>query len=166
MGVDMKTLLLLRHAKSSWENHSRADFDRPLNDRGRRDAPRMGELLNSLDLVPDRIITSAARRAATTAERVAESSRFDGDIIRTDELYLADPETYINLARQTDDSIATLMMVGHNPGIEELVEMLGGRDEGMPTAALACIRLSIDSWREISPDETYTLENVWRPREL
>ena len=162
----MKTLLLLRHAKSSWDNDQLADFDRPLNDRGRGDAARIGKLLNSLDLVPDRIITSAAKRAAATAKRVAEATSFDGDIVLTDELYLADPETYIDLARQTDDNIATLMMVGHNPGIEELVEQLGGRAERMPTAALACIRLSIDSWLEISPDETYALEGVWRPREL
>ncbi len=162
----MKTLLLLRHAKSSWGNDALADFDRPLNDRGRRDAPRMGQLLKSLDLTPDLIITSTAARAATTAERVAGAGSFDGEIVYTDDLYLADPETYIELARQTNDDVATLMMVGHNPGIEMLVEQISGRDEPMPTAALACLRLSIDSWREISPDGTYKLEGVWRPREL
>lgn len=162
----MKTLLLLRHAKSSWSDGNLSDYDRPLNERGRHDSPRMGKLLNSLDLVPDLILTSSAKRAAMTADRVAESSSFDGEILYTRDLYLADPETYIDLARGTNDDIAILMMVGHNPGIEELVEQLGGRDETMSTAALACIRMPIESWRDIDLDETYELVCVWRPKEL
>lgn len=162
----MKTLLLLRHAKSSWDNNHLADYDRPLNDRGRRDAPQMGKLLRKLDLVPDLIISSAAKRAAKTAEALAKATSFDGDIRFTDELYLADAETYIDLARDTDDGIAVLMMVGHNPGIEMLVEQLGGREEPMPTAALACLRLNIDSWQKLNSDESYELAGVWRPREI
>ena len=76
----MKTLLLLRHAKSSWDNSELADHDRPLNGRGRRDAPRMGQLLAQHDLTPDLIVTSAARRAATTAELVALAAEYGGDI--------------------------------------------------------------------------------------
>lgn len=162
----MKTLLLLRHAKSSWDNSHLPDYDRPLNDRGLRDAPRMGKLLNSLDLVPDLILTSGAERAAATAESVAMASSFAGDILRTDKLYLAPPDTYIALARQINDDIATLMMVGHNPGIEMLVEHLSGHSERMPTAALACFRLSIDSWQRLLPDEVYELKGVWRPKDL
>lgn len=162
----MKTLLLLRHAKSSWDNDDLADYDRPLNERGRRDASRMGKLLNSLDLVPDLIITSSAKRAAATAEGIAMASSFDGDILRTDKLYLADPEAYIDLARQVDDAVAILMMIGHNPGIEALVEQLSDRDEQMPTATLACFRLPIEHWQAFSPDEIVELEGVWRPREL
>jgi len=162
----MKTLLLLRHAKSSWDNDDLADYDRPLNERGRRDASRIGKLLNSLDLVPDLIITSSAKRAAATAEGIAMASSFDGDILCTDKLYLADPEAYIDLARQVDDTVAILMMVGHNPGIEALVEQLSDRDEQMPTATLACFRLPIEHWQAFSPDEIVELKGVWRPREL
>lgn len=162
----MKTLLLLRHAKSSWSDDKLSDYDRPLNDRGRHDAPRMGKLLISLDLVPDLILSSAAKRAAMTADSVAESSSFEGETLYTRDLYLADPETYIDLARRTSDHITTLMMVGHNPGIQELVEQLSGRDETMSTAALACLRLPIESWRDIELDDTYELVGVWRPKEL
>lgn len=162
----MKTLLLLRHAKSSWGDADLADFDRPLNNRGRRDAPRMGQLLARHDLTPDLIVTSAARRAATTAELVALAAEYAGDIQYTNELYLADPDTFLEVARETDDDVARLMLVGHNPGIEELVSALAGRDEGMPTAALACFRLTIDHWRDLTDETTAELLHLWRPKEL
>ncbi|MBP6789271.1 MAG: histidine phosphatase family protein, partial [Candidatus Promineofilum sp.] len=149
----MKTLLLLRHAKSSWEDGNLADFDRSLNARGRSDAPRMGRLLAQYELTPDLIVTSAARRAATTAELIALAAEYAGDIQYTNELYLADPETFLDVARDTADGVARLMLVGHNPGIEELVSNLAGREERMPTAALACFRLAIEHWRELN-DET------------
>ncbi len=162
----MKTLLLLRHAKSSWANDKLADFDRPLNDRGRADAPRMGKLLASLDLTPDLIVTSAARRARATAERVARAAGYGGELRLTEELYLADPETYLDLARETDDAVARLMLVGHNPGIEELVGQLAGREERMSTAALACFRLPIVHWRELSDETPAEPVGIWRPKEL
>ena len=162
----MKILLLLRHAKSSWDNSDLADHDRPLNGRGRRDAPRMGQLLAQHDLTPDLIVTSAARRAATTAELVALAAEYPGDIHYTDELYLADPETFLDVARDTPDAVARLMLVGHNPGIEELVSALTGRDEHMPTAALACFGLAIDRWRDLTDETTAELLYLWRPKEL
>jgi len=140
----MKTLLLLRHAKSNWDDEALADYDRPLNERGRHDAPRIGRHLARLDLVPDLIVASGARRAEATAKRVAIAAGYPGDIRYTDELYLADPETFLEIARETDDVVARLMLVGHNPGIEELVTALTGHDERMPTAAVACFRLAID----------------------
>ena len=162
----MKTLLLLRHAKSSWGDGDLADFDRPLNNRGRHDAPRMGQLLARHELTPDLIITSAARRAATTAELVAMAAEYAGDIQYTNELYLADPDTFLEVARETDDSVARLMLVGHNPGIEELVAALAGRDERMPTAALACFRLDIDHWRDLTDETAAEMLHLWRPKEL
>jgi len=162
----MKTLLLLRHAKSSWGDGDLADFDRPLNNRGRHDAPRMGQLLARHELTPDLIITSAARRAATTAELVAMAAEYAGDIQYTNELYLADPDTFLEVARETDDSVARLMLVGHNPGIEELVAALAGRDERMPTAALACFRLAIDHWRDLTDETAAEMLHLWRPKEL
>jgi phosphohistidine phosphatase len=162
----MKTLLIMRHAKSSWDNDRLADFDRPLNDRGRRDAPRMGRLLVQLDIVPDLIIASSAKRASETAEMVALAASYPGDIRFTEEHYLADPETYIELARETDESVSTLLLVGHNPDIEELINELSVKEERMPTAALAVFRLPIDNWTELNLGDEYKLAGVWRPKEL
>jgi phosphohistidine phosphatase len=162
----MKILLLLRHAKSSWDDGDLADFDRPLNNRGRRDAPVMGRLLAQHALTPDLIITSAARRAATTAELVALAAEYGGDIQYTNELYLADPETFLDVARDTPDGVTRLMLVGHNPGIEELVTDLAEREERMPTAALACFRLDIDRWGDLTDETAAELLHLWRPKEL
>lgn len=162
----MKTLLLMRHAKSSWDNSRLTDYERPLNERGRRDAPRMGRLLRHEDLTPDLIITSSAKRAATTAELVALELALDSDIRYTEMLYLADPDAYIRQARQVGDDIETLLMVGHNPGIQELVEQLTGQEEEMSTAALAYIRASIEKWPELAGGKQYELVHVWRPKEL
>lgn len=162
----MKKLLLLRHAKSSWANEGLADFDRPLNDRGRHDAARMGKLLRRLDLVPELIISSSAKRAAKTAQLTAQAASYDGEIRFVEQLYLAEPETYIGLARRTDDSVDTLILVGHNPGIEELVGLLGGHEERMPTAALVCFQLPIVTWQELTLEKRYELSGVWRPKEL
>ena len=162
----MKTLLLMRHAKSSWDNSELADFDRPLNGRGRQDAPRIGQLLAREDLTPDLIITSAARRAATTAELVALAAGYDGDIRYTRDLYLADADTYLELVRETGDDVNRLLLVGHNPDIAELVSQLAGHDEHMPTAALAHFRLAIDAWSELSDETAAELVALWRPKEL
>lgn len=162
----MKTLLLLRHAKSSWADEHLSDFNRPLNDRGRQDAPRMGKLLRLHDLVPDLIIASPAKRAASTAKRVADAAGYEGEIRLAEELYLAEPEVYLELARRADDSVATLMLVGHNPGIEECVGLLAGRGETMPTAALAGFRLPIDRWQKLQATGHYELAGLWRPKDL
>jgi len=162
----MKTLLLLRHAKSSWDNDALADHDRPLNERGRRDAPRMGRLLRTLDLTPDQIVASSATRAATTARLVAEAAGYQGEIRYTRDLYLADPEAYVEVARAVDDAVQRLMLVGHNPDIEELVAELSGREERMPTAALACFLLPITAWRDLELTGEYELAGLWRPKEI
>lgn len=162
----MKTLLLLRHAKSSWDDDNLPDHDRPLNERGRRDAPRIGKILRREDLIPDLIISSTAVRAVATAKKVASAASFEGEIRHAEKLYLAEPGEYIALARQVPDEIGTLLLVGHNPGIEGLVQWLTGQDERMPTAALACIRLPIAAWKELRAEKRYELAGVLRPKEL
>ena len=162
----MKRLLLLRHAKSSWGQTNLSDYDRSLNDRGRRDAPRIGRLLREEGLVPNLIVASSARRATTTAELVAEAASFEGELRYTDKLYLAEPGAYIALARRVDEAVNTLMLVGHNPGIQELVALLTGRDERMATATLACVALPIKLWSKLAADGKYELQNIWWPREL
>jgi len=162
----LKTLLILRHAKSSWSDNNLSDHQRPLNKRGRYDAPRMGDLLASEDLVPDLIISSSATRARTTAEAVADASGYDGQLIITRELYHAGPDDYLAAARELGADSKTVLVVGHNPGIEELVEQLAGAWYRMPTAALAEVRLSIKDWADLSEDENGELANLWLPREL
>ncbi len=162
----MKTLLILRHAKSSWDNLYLSDFERPLSKRGKYDAPRMGKLLRREELVPDLIISSSAKRAMATAESVALASDYENEITFTRDLYHADPESYIEALVTVDDNVNCVMVVGHNPGIEEFVEQLSGEWERMPTAALAQIRLPINRWSELTFDSEGNLVSVWRPKEL
>jgi len=161
-----KTLLLLRHAKSSWKDSSLNDHDRPLNKRGRHDAPRMGRLLRDERLVPDRIVASTAMRAQATALAVIEASGYDGALLSSRRLYLAPPSVYVDLASELDDSIERVLMVGHNPGIETLLGELVGHPETMPTAALAALLLAIDHWRDFDRGTAATLLGFWRPRDL
>ena len=165
----MKTLLILRHAKSSWKNAGLADHDRPLNKRGEQDAPRMGSLLREQGLIPDLIISSSARRARMTAEAVVEESGYNGEVRFSRELYGAGPEAYLEALQILDDKHLCVMIVGHNPDLEELLEILTGDVEVLPTAALAQVELDIDLWHELS-FETDELQGkliaLWRPREL
>lgn len=162
----MKTLLILRHAKSSWDNLYLSDFERPLNKRGKYDAPRMGKLLRREELVPDIIISSSAKRAMATAESVALSCDYENEITFTRDLYHADPDSYIEALITVDDSVNCVMVVGHNPGIEDMVEQLSGEWERMPTAALAQIQLPVNKWSDLTSDALGDLVAVWRPKEL
>jgi len=165
----MKTLLILRHAKSSWKNEGVADHDRPLNKRGKQDAPRMGRLLREQGLIPDLIISSSARRARMTAEAVVDGSGYNGEVRFSRELYGAGPEAYLEALQVLDDELLCVMVVGHNPDLEELLEILTGEVEVLPTAALLQVELDIDAWHELSL-ETDELPGkliaLWRPREL
>jgi phosphohistidine phosphatase len=162
----MKTLLVLRHAKSSWNNPALDDHERPLNKRGRRDAPRMGELVREYGLIPDVVISSDAVRARLTAEAVAEAARYAGEILLDPHLYLASPADILSLLRTVREQAETVMIVGHNPGLEELVAQLTGERQDLPTAALAQIVLPIDQWRDLKPSTRGTLVGHWRPEEL
>jgi len=163
----MKTLLALRHAKSSWDDEALDDHERPLNKRGRRDGPRMGELVREHRLTPDLIISSDAVRAQMTAVAVAEAARYAGDILVDRLLYLANPEDILAVLRTVRETNAeTVMIVGHNPGLEELVAQLTGEQQNLPTAALAQIVLPIDQWRDLNASTRGTLLRLWRPKEL
>jgi phosphohistidine phosphatase len=162
----MKTLLVLRHAKSSWNNPALDDHERPLNTRGRRDAPRMGLLMRESGLIPDVVISSDAVRARLTAEAVAEAARYRGEILLDPRLYLAGPADILSPLSALRDNVETVMIVGHNPGLETLVEQLTGEPQDMPTAALAQIRLPIDRWRDLALSTRGRLVGLWRPGEL
>ena len=162
----MKTLLVLRHAKSSWNDPALDDHERPLNKRGRQDGPRMGELMREHGLVPDVVISSDALRARLTAEAVAEAARYAGEILLDPHLYMAGPADILSLLRTVQENAETVMIVGHNPGFEELVEQLTGERQDLPTAALAQIVLPIDQWRDLTPSTRGSLLGHWQPKDL
>jgi len=162
----MKTLLVLRHAKSSWNDPQLDDHERPLNERGRRDGPRMGKLVQEYGLIPDIVISSDAVRARLTAEAVAAAARYVGEIVLDPHLYLASPADILSLLRTVRENAETVMIIGHNPGLEELVEQLTGERHDLPTAALAHIVLEIDQWRDLTLSTRGTLLGHWRPKEL
>jgi phosphohistidine phosphatase len=162
----MKTLLVLRHAKSSWNDPALDDHERPLSPRGRRDGPRMGELVRERGLIPDVVISSDAVRARLTAEAVAEAARYAGEILLNRRLYMASPADIRSLLRTVPEEAGSVMIVGHNPGLEELVAQLTGERQDLPTAALAQIVLPIDQWRGLKPSTRGTLAGHWRPKEL
>ena len=145
----MKTLLLLRHAKSSWDDVALRDFERPLADRGKRDAPRMGEELKLRAPLPDLIISSPAARARQTTQAVVEAGGLTARLEFNDSIYGATSAELMRLIRRLEDGVNCALMVGHNPGFEELVSRLTGSDERMPTAALACIEFQIDHWNDL-----------------
>jgi len=160
----MKTLFLLRHAKSSWKEADIADFDRPLNERGRRAAPFMGRLLKERGFAPDLIISSPAKRARKTAKLVKAGGEYEAEIVFDDRIYEASASTLLYVAGEIDDSIDSVMLVGHNPGMEGAVRVLTGRPEPMPTAAVAVIDLDIDTWKQIASGRG-TLHAIFRPRD-
>ena len=162
----MKTLLILRHAKSSWKYENLPDHERPLNRRGLGDAPRMGEQLVRHGLCPDHVVSSTAVRAQTTARLVAEACSYQRPVELREELYLSGAETYLEALRQTPPAVERAMIVGHNPDVEELVTLLTGRDETLPTAALACVELPIDAWDQLYNGIHGKLAALWRPRDL
>ncbi len=162
----MKTLLILRHAKSDWGNSRLADHDRPLNGRGKYDAPRMGAWLKQKNLVPELIITSTAERALTTAELVALACDFEGELRPERKLYLAGPPDYIEVLNEVADSYERVMVVGHNPGMEELVAVLTDVDRPLSTANVAVVELPIESWGELSLFSNGRLRHHWQPKDL
>ena len=161
----MRTLLVMRHAKSSWANAHQPDHDRPLNDRGRRDAPRMGRLLAERGLAPDAVLCSSATRAHDTAQFVADELVADAPVVRSS-LYGGDVEDYLAVLQRLDDGVRTALVVGHNPTVSLLVAELAEVDEALPTAAIAWLELPIDRWTDLDGDVDGVLRGVWRPREV
>ena len=149
----MKRLVLIRHAKSSWANPLQSDFDRPLNDRGERDAPMMGDRLKLADVIPDLIISSTAKRASQTAKRIAKAVGYDTDEIEwLEELYHCVPAVFEEVIYAVDDEVNTLYMVAHNPSISEFAAALDNTRsiDDMPTCAVAAFKIDTDRWADFS----------------
>lgn len=156
----------MRHAKSSRDDLSLEDHDRPLNERGEKDAPRMGELLRIEKLTPQVILSSPARRARDTAVAAAKTSKFKGEIELVPGFYAASPDAFWQALSGLPDSVERVMLVGHNPDLEELVHNLTRETVAMPTAAVAWIELPLEHWGDFEPGLTGKLVKVWRPKEL
>lgn len=158
----MKTILLLRHAKSDWGNPSLVDFDRPLAKRGRKDAPRMGEVLAQFDHVPDAILSSPAKRARQTAELVVEACGYTKAIQWQADFYGGGSDELITSLQNLPQKVERPMLVGHNPTMEETVaDLLGRVDSGwqdslairIPTAGLVCLEVDLFDWSDLEPGE-------------
>lgn len=152
----MKLLTLLRHGKSAWETGAENDFDRPLRDRGRRDAPFMGEFFTRVDATPDLIASSRALRAAQTAELFAEAAGYRKPIRWEDSMYAASAGELMSVLRSLPNEAMHVLLVGHNPGFEDLAaQLIGASAFGMvaglrlPTAAAAHIELNVELWQEV-----------------
>ena len=160
----MKTLLLLRHAKSSWKEKGQADHDRPLKKRGKREAERVGGVLRAADLLPALTLSSTARRARKTARIVLEAAGCDAPLELHADLYLAEPPAYLARLAGLSDETARVLVVGHNPRISEFVHHLTGHAEEMPTACLVRIDLPIERWQGLNGSTHGELVQTWRPR--
>lgn len=161
----MKTLLILRHAKSSWKNSDLSDHDRPLSPRGQQDAPAVGQRLRDKDLIPQAVLSSSARRARQTAQAVAQECGCPAELQLSRELYGGGPEAYLEAIRNLSRGVDCALVVGHNPDLEELVEILTGESLRLPTAALAHLELDIQAWQDLDEEEHGRLINLWTPRE-
>ena len=161
----MKTLFILRHAKSSWENADLSDFDRPLNKRGLETAPFMGDLMKKNQFQPALILSSPAKRAEQTATLVKEAAKIDGKIQFDERIYEASPARLLEVISEQAEKSESVMLVGHNPGLEGLMKILTGESQPMPTAALAVVDLETDKWSEIT-SSTGSLRALIRPKEV
>ena len=148
-----RTLVLIRHAKSSWDNLTQSDFERPLNERGEHDAPMMGKRLKELGLEPDLIIASTAKRAKQTAKKIADAIAYDKDDIQWEEkLYHCIPAIFEEVIYGIKDKVKTVFIVAHNPGITQFVNQLSPSFslDDMPTCGAVAAHLDAAHWNEFS----------------
>ncbi|MAZ34394.1 MAG: phosphohistidine phosphatase [Thalassospira sp.] len=157
----MKTLLLLRHAKSSWTDPSRSDHDRELNRRGEQAAPVMGRYLQDQGLVPDLIWCSTAARAVQTLTLLGRDFASTSDVIYNEDLYMASEKVLLDSLVQTHDEARCVMMIGHNPGMEDFAAQLFGDGDGeallqmkrkFPTCGLCQYEFDVDHWADVHPE--------------
>lgn len=171
----MKTLGIWRHAKSDWNDRSARDFDRPLNPRGLRGAAIIGSHIAGLRIYWERIVASPAVRVAQTIEVGAQAARINPQVRWDRRIYLASSATLLDLLREQDGEPRTILMVGHNPGLEDLIFDLVPDDgsnplrdiveEKYPTATFARLEIDIASWTQLE-DGSARLVELTRPRDL
>ncbi len=163
---DKRTLVLMRHAKSDWGDEALSDHDRPLNPRGRRDAPRMAEWLSEIDLIPDLILSSSSERTRQTVELMTAQWQGQPAVSFCDALYLPTPDTMLKVAASDGCDAEVLMMVSHNPATAYLVSELADRAIEMPTAAIAVFEVMISDWSKLRRSTPANLTQFMRPKAL
>ena len=146
----MKTLMLMRHAKSSWKDEKLDDFDRPLNRRGRRDAPFMGKILALKSIRPGMIVSSPAVRALATAIAVAEELGYPANYLKTEKrLYEAPARQILQVIREWTDPVDNVLLVAHNPGLTNLANLLACAElANIPTAGIVSVDLDVEHWSD------------------
>lgn len=152
MAKSKKTILLMRHAKSSWDDSSLRDFDRPLNSRGKGDAPKMGSYLNEITMTPDLIVSSPAARAkATILEVIKELGLEESVITWNEDLYYGSSKAYLDAIQSASEDVNVVMTVGHNPMTENAIAALSDKpfNEHVPTATIACFEANVPSWSDV-----------------
>lgn len=161
----MKRVLLMRHAKSSWKDSSLSDHLRPLNERGKRDAPRMGRHIRDQDIRLDAILCSTATRARATVEGFLQEYTFEGEVHYYDELYLAGLDEILAVLNHLPENVETAMVIAHNPGLETCLDILCDQYEHMPTACIADIKFPIARWPDLHEGVMGELLHLWKARE-
>ena len=161
----MKTLLLMRHAKSSWDNPDQVDHDRPLNARGRQAAPRMAHWLEQQALVPDLIVSSTAVRARETTQRML-TLWSNVSLQLQDQLYLAPPEHLAAAVRQFPAEYSRVLLVAHNPGLSDWLSELTGTERHFPTGAIAVLELPVENWADWNGAAPLPLIRFQTPKSL
>lgn len=149
----MKRLVIIRHAKSSWANAMLDDFDRPLNERGKKDAPLMAKKLKDRKVQPDLFITSPAKRAKSTAKRFAAIFEIDKKLIKKEpKLYLASESTILKLAKDIDEKYNVVFMFGHNPGLTHFVNYVSNLEiDNIPTTGVVVMEVS--AWKKLGKEK-------------
>lgn len=153
----MKKIILIRHAKSSWDNPWLNDHDRPLAERGLNDAPKMAKRLKKRGISPDLILSSTALRALDTAKFAAKELDYPKDkIVLESGLFHASPHSILKTIRMQKDSHNTILVFGHNPGLNDLITYLGGDIENLPTAGQFGFKLKSEHWADLKPETAET----------
>jgi phosphohistidine phosphatase len=160
----MKTILLMRHSKSSWKDHNLDDFERPLKKRGKKDTQAMAQILIEKELLPQKLFSSSAKRARRTAEIIIEETKSNFPVEYLDQLYLAEVPVYENLLMNLPDELERVMIIGHNPGIESLVQIFCNQIESLPAGAVALVSAPIQSWKELMINTKCDLVDLYRPK--
>ncbi|MBN1401690.1 MAG: histidine phosphatase family protein [Anaerolineae bacterium] len=158
----MLTLLIMRHGKSKWNQEGLADHDRSLAKRGRKESRQVGQALALRELVPDIILSSTAKRARTTVKHLLKGSGFETEVSWHAGLYAGELSSHFGALNALPDGVQVALIVGHNPLLEELLELLTGRFVRLPTATLACVELPITSWSQLDHDTSGELRFVLR----
>ncbi|MCZ6636289.1 MAG: histidine phosphatase family protein [bacterium] len=149
----MKRLFLVRHAKSSWKHPGLTDFERPLNKRGKKDAPKMGKRIKKQDILPDLILSSPAKRAIRTARAIAGEIGYPEKKIQTDRaIYSGGSPAILSIVQSQAPEVNCLMLFGHNPDFTQLAESLSGhRVDNIPPCGIFCIDFDIQTWTDVAP---------------